>query len=563
MGVLRYSLSCHNLTVSSQFLNHPAIVDYYSRLSAIKTQGFKNESQTQRAFSSLLTTLAEERKWTFVAETPLDGAGKGRKVDGSIRDEFRVTRGHWEAKDEKDDLNAEIKWKQSIGYPTDNIIFEDTRRAVLWQNKREVGQFNLTEREELAELLQRFFEHTDEDRAGFADAVRDFAPRIPDLARALNETIASEYQKNQKYKNAFDGFFTLCQSALNPQIKREAVEELLIQHLLTERIFRTVFRRPEWVQHNPIAGEIERVIAALTSRNFSRDAFLARLDPFYKAIEDTGRTIELWSDKQAFLNTVYERFFQGYSTDTADTMGIVYTPQPIVDWMCASVDKVLSKEWGKSLSTEGVHILDPCTGTGNFLVNVMGRVNSIDLEHKYKHELFANEIMLLPYYIAAGNLEHEYFERMGEYAEFEGLCFTDTLDLFKGAQLAMFSEENSERVAREMEAPITVIIGNPPYNMGQKNENDNNKNRPYPKLDAEIRKTYAKHSNATLQNKLYDHYVRFFKWASERLNGGDGLICFVTNNSLLDQHAFDGMRSELMREFNHIWHLDLHAHLTH
>lgn len=169
--------------------------------------------------------------------------------------------------------------------------------------------------------------------------------------------------------------------------------------------------------------------------------------------------------------------------------------------------------------------------------------------------------MLLPYYIAAGNIEHEYFERMGEYLEFEGLCFADTLDLFKGAQMTMFSEENSERVARELEAPITVIIGNPPYNMGQKNENDNNKNRSYPKIDAEIKKTYSKQSKATLQNKLYDAYVRFFKWASERLNGGNGVICFVSNNSFLDQHAFDGMRSEIAREFNHIWHLDLHGNV--
>lgn len=368
----------------NEFLNHPALDEYYSRLAAIQSQGFKNESQTQRAFSYLLTALAEDKKWTFVAETPLDGAGKGRYVDGSIRDELRITRGHWEAKDAKDDLDAEIVWKRSIGYPTDNIIFEDTRRAILWQNKREIARFNLTQRDELARLLQQFFEHTDEDREGFQNAVRDFAPRIPDLARALKETIGAEYDKSAKYKRAFDSFFTLCQNALNPQIKREAVEELLIQHLLTERLFRTVFRRPEWAQHNPIAGEIERVIAALTSRTFSRDAFLSRLDPFYKAIEDTGRTIELWSDKQAFLNTVYERFFQGYSVDTADTMGIVYTPQPIADWMCASVEKVLEKEWGKSLSTEGVHILDPCTGTGNFLVNVMGRVSSFDLERKYK-----------------------------------------------------------------------------------------------------------------------------------------------------------------------------------
>ncbi len=279
----------------------------------------------------------------------------------------------------------------------------------------------------------------------------------------------------------------------------------------------------------------------------------------YKEIEKTGKTMTLWSDKQAFLNTVYERFFQGYSAQTADTMGIVYTPQPIVDWMVSSVERVLSQEWGKSLSSQGVHVLDPCTGTGNFLVNVLGRINPLDIERKFKTELWANEIMLLPYYIAAGNIEHEYHERTGDFEAFPGLCFADTLDLFSGAQLSIkeFEAENAERVEREMAAPITVILGNPPYNVGQKNENDNNKNRPYPKLDASIKNSYAKASRASSVSKIYDPYVRFFKWASERLNKGDGAICFITNNSFVKKEAFDGMRYHLGKEFNHIWHLDL------
>ncbi len=259
------------------YTHHPALSEYYSRLEGVKIQGFKNESQTQRAFAVLLDQLSRERGWTFVAETPLDGAGKGRKVDGSVRDEMKISRGHWEAKDEKDDLDAEIKWKRSIGYPTDNIIFEDTRRAVLFQNKREVARFDITQKAELSELLAQFFEHTEEDRAGFEVAVRDFAPKIPDLARGLRETIAPQYEKNPKYRAAFDKFFALCQNSLNPNIKREVVEEMLIQHLLTERLFRSVFSYSEWATRNAIAGEIEGVIRALA---FSRDSFLKRLDPF-------------------------------------------------------------------------------------------------------------------------------------------------------------------------------------------------------------------------------------------------------------------------------------------
>src|SRR5213075_2647628 len=186
---------------------------------------------------------------------------------------------------------------------------------------------------------------------------------------------------------------------------------------------------PEFTRRNVIAAEIEKVIEALTSRAFNRDVLLKSLDRFYIAIENAARTITEWSDKQHFLNTVYERFFQGYSVKVADTHGIVYTPQAIVDFMCASVAEVLEKEFGKKLWSDDVYIIDPCTGTGNFIVNLIRRIPKAKLEDVYKHRLFANEIMLLPYYIAALNIEHAYFEQTGRYEGFEGLCFVDTLDL--------------------------------------------------------------------------------------------------------------------------------------
>ena len=334
-----------------------------------------------------------------------------------------------------------------------------------------------------------------------------------------------------------------------------------MQHLLTERLFRNVFDNPEFTKRNVIAAEIEKVIAALTSQSFSREAFLKRLDYFYTAIENTARTITDFSEKQGFLNTIYERFFQDFSTATADTHGIVYTPQPIVDFMCASVEEVLKTEFGTSLSAPGVTILDPCTGTGNFLVNLLRRISPLDLRRKYREELFANEVMLLPYYVASLNLEHAYFDLQGQYETFPGLCFTDTLDLAQGKQLAMFAEANTERVQREQDAAITVIIGNPPYNVGQQNENDNNKNRKYPVVDARIRETYAKDSKATLNTKLYDAYVRFFRWAADRLQGQDGIVCFVTNNSFVDQIAFDGMRKHLLQDYTQVYHLDLHGNV--
>src|SRR5436305_417556 len=207
-------------------------------------------------------------------------------------------------------------------------------------------------------------------------------------------------------------------------------------------------------------------MGAMTSQSFDRNTYLKPLDYFYVSIERAARTMTDWSDKQYFLNTVYERFFQGYSVKLADTMGIVYTPQEIVDFMCASVEEVLKKEFGKTLASDDVYIIDPCTGTGNFIVNLIRRIPKAKLEDVYKHRLFANEIMLLPYYIAALNIEHAYFEQMGTYESFEGLCFVDTLDLAEHAQteLGFMTAANSERVERQRRTPITVIIGNPPYN---------------------------------------------------------------------------------------------------
>ena len=265
-------------------------------------------------------------------------------------------------------------------------------------------------------------------------------------------------------------------------------------------------------------------------------------------------------------NLVYERFFQGYSVKIADTHGIVYTPQPIVDFMCAAVEEVLLNEFGVRLGDEGVYVIDPCTGTGNFAVNLLRRAherNPRHFERFYREQLFANEVMLMPYYIASLNIEHEYYALTGHYEPFEGICFVDTLDMAEGPQMRMafMTEKNTERVERQKAAPITVIIGNPPYNVGQLNENDNNKNRKYEVIDARVSETYARDSKATLNTKLYDPYVKFFRWAVDRLQGRDGIVCYVSNNSFVDQIAFDGMRKHLLEDFTAVYHLDLHGNV--
>ena len=210
-----------------------------------------------------------------------------------------------------------------------------------------------------------------------------------------------------------------------------------------------------------------------------------------------------------------------------------------------------------------MNILDPCTGTGNFIVNLLRRIPRRALKRMYTQQLFANEVMLLPYYIAALNIEHAYYERTGAYERFDGLCFVDTLELAEDSeqQFAFMTEENTARVERQKAAPITVIIGNPPYNVGQINENDNNKNRKYKIIEKQIRDTYAKDSRASNVNKLSDAYVKFFRWAVERLEERDGIVCFVTNNSFVDQIAFDGMRKNLLQDFTKIYHADLHGNV--
>jgi type I restriction-modification system DNA methylase subunit len=531
-----------------------AINTYYKELKQYEGINVDYELAVRSAFQNLLASTARNVNWTLIPEQTIEG---NIRPDGVLRDHFNLKRGFWEAKGPTSNLEKEIKAKMDAGYPLTNTIFENTKRAVLFQNRRRIFEYDLQNAREVSDLLKQFFAYTEPDIASFEAAVQEFKERIPEHAGALLSIIEKEYRLNKRFIAAFDSFATLCRASLNPQISTAAINEMLVQHLLTKRLFRTVFGNSEFTNRNVIAAEIERVITALTSRAFNPDDFLKSLDRFYIAIEGAAKGIESWSERQSFLNTVYESFFQGFSVKQADTHGIVYTPQEIVDFMCASVEEVLKTEFNTSLSEPGIQILDPATGTGNFIVNLIKRIPRSKLKYKYMHDLFCNEITLLPYYIASLNIEHEYYDRMKEYEPFEGVCFADTLELAEGQQLSLFVEENTERVQREKDAQIMVVIGNPPYNVGQKSENDNNKNRKYPIIDQRIRETYTKASKASNKNALSDVYVKFFRWATDRLQGRDGIVCMVTNNGFLSGYAFDGFRKKLAEDFTQIYHLDL------
>ena len=372
----------------------------------------------------------------------------------------------------------------------------------------------------------------------------------------MKALIDQRHETDPAFKEAFTDFYEICRTSINPELSRDAVEEMLIQHILTERIFRTVFNRSDFTLRNIIAREIENVSYILMRHEVSRDVFLEPLDRFYVAIEQAAALCKDFSQKQHFLNTFYEKFFQGFSEDVADTHGIVYTPQPIVDFMVNSVSHILETEFGRSLSDTGVHIIDPFVGTGNFIVRLMRDIQGTALEAKYRHELHCNEVMLLPYYIASLNIEQEFFQRIGTYLPFEGIALADTFELLEQQQGELFTRENTERVERQKATDMFVVIGNPPYNAWQVNDSDNNRNRKYPIMDKRIADTYVADSKATLKNAIYDPYIKAIRWASDRI-GDEGVVAFVTNNGFLEGLAFDGMRKHLSEDFDAIYVLDL------
>lgn len=538
---------------------HKIVTNYYKAVAESGQLSLLHEGAVAPHFAALLRACAAPVGWTLQEQYHL--ARKGRnplRLDGVLVDAYGLRHGVWEAKDSDDDLRREAQAKFRAGYPQDNILFQSPTRALLYQDGREVADEDITQPERLVDVLKLFFGYEPPAFEQWEQAVAEFKEKVPELAQNLLDLIEKERKENKRFVAAFDEFAEVARQAVNPNISVQAVQEMLIQHLLTERIFRRVFNNPDFATRNVIAREIEKVIAALTSRAFSRNEFLGRLDRFYVAIETTAATIDNYREKQTFLNTVYEQFFQGFSVKVADTHGIVYTPQAVVDFMVRSVDDILRREFGKAngLADDNVAILDPFVGTGNFILRVMRQMPRTRLEQKYRQELFCNEVMLLPYYIASMNIEHEYYDLTGSYEPFEGISLVDTFELAESKQMGLFVKENTQRVQRQKDAPIFVIIGNPPYNAKQVNENDNSKNRKYPVIDARVAGTYAADSRATNRNMLSDPYVKAFRWATDRLKE-EGVVAFITNSGFIDGIAFDGMRAHLARDFDAVYVLDL------
>ncbi len=547
----------------SQLLINQFFADL-DRLRAVS--GTNRESVVREAFKDLLKAWAKQHDLVFIPEFEYETPAKERRyIDGALLYSLRVPLGYWEAKDEEDDLDKEIEKKKRKGYPQDNIIFEDSRRAVLIQNRQEVARVSYDDPQALGRLLTLFFSYERPEIAEFRKAVEQFKVDLPRVLEALRDMIEAANQNNKGFAAAEKKFLEHARETINPAVTAADVREMLIQHILTEDIFARVFDDGEFHHQNNIAKELY----ALEEKFFTgatKKQTLQQLAPYYTAIRTAATQIPSHAEKQTFLKVIYENFYKVYNRKAADRLGVIYTPNEIVRFMIESADWLCEKHFGKNLIDKGVEILDPATGTGTFICELLEhfRGNKQKLAYKYKEELHANEVAILPYYVANLNIEATYAAIAGQYGEFPNLCFVDTLDnvaglgKFSGHQEDLFgamSEENVERIKRQNKRKISVIIGNPPYNANQQNENDNNKNRDYPRIDQRIKDTYIKESTAQ-KTKLYDMYARFFRWASDRIDD-EGIVAFVTNRSFVENRIFDGFRKVVGRDFSEIWIVDL------
>lgn len=540
-----------------------AIQQYHAEVEKlIHYGGTSNEMSVRNAFSRLLDFYAHARDLKLVPEVSIrTKEGKIIRPDGTLKDVLRFDHGYWESKDGKDDINEEIRKKLNKGYPFENTLFEDSTTAILFQNNTEVLRVPMSNDRELDKLLNQFVRFEREEVKKFHKAIEQFKQDIPKVTKAIHQVIADQ-KNNLEFKESLHGFYLICQQAINSSITIADINEMLVQHILSADIFNTIFDEPHFHQENNIARELNKVIDSFFIGATRRSA-LNSIKHYYDTINAAAASIADHHEKQKFLKVVYENFYKAYNPKAADKLGIVYTPNEVVKFMIKSTDFLLDKHFGKVLADKDVEILDPATGTGTFMCDIIDHLRETGLkklEYKYKHELHANEVAILPYYIANLNIEYTYKQACGKYAEFENLCFVDTLDNtafgWQGKQTELFglSAENVARIKKQNSRKISVIIGNPPYNVGQQNENENNKNRSYPVIDNRIRETFIKNSTAQ-KTKMYDMYSRFYRWAMDRVDE-NGVIAFITNRSFIESRTFDGFRKCIQTDFGYAYIID-------
>ncbi len=549
------------------------INQYYNRREKVEQYGgSKKETAIRNEFYNLINHYCEKKNLILVPELDIRlKNGKTITPDGIVKNALRLDFGYWESKANVD-LEYEIEEKIRKGYPLINSIFEDSKKIVLYQDGNRKRVADMRDAEKLDNILNEFISFEPQQVTEFNKAVEFFKQDIPQIVKELRKMIENqEVNPDGAFLRNRRSFLELCQESINPNITVQDVNEMLIQHILTEEIFLAIFSDAQFLRENNIARELYKMEETFFTGKTKYDT-LQSIKHYYDAIKAAASPIADHHEKQTFLKIIYENFYKAYNPKGADRLGIVYTPSEIIKFMIEGTDYLLEKHFGKTLASKNVEILDPATGTGTYITDIIEYLPKQSLQHKFLHELHANEIAILPYYIANLNIEYTYRQRMGDYQPFSNICFVDTLDnlgydVQTGSLKFDFglSVENAQRIKRQNERKISVIIGNPPYNANQLNENDNNKNRGYfadakkqiGGVDGRIRETYIKESTAQ-KTKVYDMYARFFRWASDRISkkDGGGILAFVTNRSFIDSRTFDGFRKSVAEEFDHIYIVD-------
>lgn len=397
-----------------------------------------------------------------------------------------------------------------------------------------------------------------------------WAKSVADIATRQTIRIAELVNDNGKHQKEFDKFLSGLHKNINPSITQAEAIEMLSQHIITKPVFDALFEGYSFVKNNPMSQSMQKMLDLLEEQSFDKDA--ETLNKFYESVKMRASGIDNAEGKQRIIIELYDKFFKTAFPKMVEKLGIVYTPIEVVDFIIHSVNDILKKEFGRSIADENVHILDPFTGTGTFITRLLqsGLIDEKDLERKYKHEIHANEIVLLAYYIAAINIENAFHDQTldpddgigkEKYIPFDGIVLTDTFQLGESTDgEKLFSEmfpQNSKRVQRQQKAPLRIIIGNPPYSVGQSAANDNAQNQTYPKLESRILTTYAESAKGTGKKSLYDSYIKAFRWSTDRLDKNGGIICFVSNGAWLDGNGTEGFRKTIEKEFTSIYVFNL------
>ncbi len=399
------------------------------------------------------------------------------------------------------------------------------------------------------------------DKVGDKIYADKWAKEIETACKTISTRIESLLNKKPEIKDEFQTYYEGLKSSINKDITKSDAISMLSEHIITKPAFDKIFEGYKFSECNPVSKTMKKVLDKLDAYGFRNE--IKDLERFYESISRRLEGIDNSEGRQTVIKELYENFIKTAFKKTADRLGVAYTPVEIIDFIIKSADELLRKEFNKGLTDEGVHVIDPFVGTGTFINRLISNEDLIkqeDLQRKFKKELHANEILLLPYYVASINIEEAYHSRIGgRYKQFSGITLTDTFNMYESKDenaLPLF-QENKERIKRQKESAIRVIIGNPPYSSGQKSENDANKNTVHPLLHKKIEETYVKESNTTFKGALYDSYIKAIRWATDRIGNEGGIIGFVHNASLLHNRSIAGLRKSLEKEFDVIYSFNL------